>query len=113
MESSVKKIDKNILRVIWGNEETYHPGDQFLPEVMERTANECQIQAEAAEDGTVSIFGKDGKLLTKETACTLTAKEVFRYTFTGKCAGDRHREDHRRRALLCQECRYGKSSRCL
>ena len=83
MESSVKKIDKNILRVIWGNEETYHPGDQFLPEVMERTANECQIQAEAAEDGTVSIFGKDGKLLTKETACTLTAKEVFRYTFTG------------------------------
>ena len=83
MESSVKKIDKNILRVIWGNEETYHPGDQFLPEVMERTAKECQIQAETAEDGIVSIFGKDGKLLTKETACTLTAKEVFRYTFTG------------------------------
>lgn len=114
MESSVKKIVKNILRVIWGNEETYSSGrpvssgsDGKNPQTNARSRQKRQKTEPSPS------LEKTGKLLTKETACTLTAKEVFRYTFTGSAPEIVTEKSIDGERSFVKECRYGKSSRCL
>ena len=82
MEISFRAIQDNILKVVCSEQKTETvPGDQILPEADAQTAAECRITA-AVKDKAIT-FSRADREFAVQSGCTLTPKEVFRYTFTG------------------------------
>ena len=82
MEALIQAIDSNILKVVYHKGGKKHsPGAQILPEADARQTNVCQVCAE--QSGEKIVFQTEEGIFARQTEVHLTAKEVFRYTFSG------------------------------
>lgn len=82
MNISTKAIEKKILRVTCKEQDAvYVPGEQILPEIANRECANCEIAASVKQNSV--FFEKEGAAFLRQTDCTLTPKEVTRYTVVG------------------------------